>query len=581
MSSFLPRLAIPATLALFAGASLSLPRLASEPARQGAEVLVRDILVPGKPSRARVWTELDANGVPTAYSSVSLDGVNFSAPKQMSYDLRLRFARHDPLIEGAAVPAALTAGPGNRLHVVQYWTQGLEDYRAVVRELGGEIELFLANHSNVVTMDDKIARRVAQLPFVRSVSPFHPAFKLEEELLSALAENRNGPIRVNLLTMRRGGHQGVIRWVEANGGVVNEVSEPTYLMSATIDYTQLAELAARNDVQWIDRWAAPEDDMDIARQFHGAKYLEENTGLRGTGVRVEVMDSGCDLTHPDMTNFLVHNTNNPGSHGTCTSGIIVGTGVNNTNATGAMPEAFLVVADYTNPYAGGSRYTHSAQLQDPALSYECVLQSNSWGSGLTTNYNSTSQNMDVILFDLDRLSILQSQSNEGTQFSRPQAWAKNIIAVGGVFHSNSLTKADDSWSGGASIGPAADGRIKPDLASFYDSIRTLDRPGAAGYSPNNYTGGFGGTSGATPIVAGTLGLFYQMWSEGLFGNNPTGTTVFENRPTNVFAKAMLINTAIQWELHGDRRGPDARSPGVGTPEREAHAREPRQHLLAR
>ncbi len=45
---------------------------------------------------------------------------------------------------------------------------------------------------------------------------------------------------------------------------------------------------------------------------------------------------------------------------------------------------------------------------------------------------------------------------------------------------------------GASIGPAADGRIKPDLAFFYDSIFS-----AHSASDTSYTQ-FGGTSSATP-----------------------------------------------------------------------------------
>ena len=81
--------------------------------------------------------------------------------------------------------------------------------------------------------------------------------------------------------------------------------------------------------------------------------------------------------------------------------------------------------------------------------------------------------MDDIIWRLD-IAIAQSQSNAGTQSSRPQAWAKNIISVGGVYHFNTLSTADDAWSGGASIGPAADGRIKPDVSYWYDSIFTTN-----------------------------------------------------------------------------------------------------------
>ena len=508
--------------------------------------------IPGSSVLAATWTEAAGDG-PQAYYALSLDGRSFYPARATSYELKLRRAEFDPMRGEPAIAATLAAAPDSRLYVVQYWTQGLEEYRQIVRALGGEIHLFLAWHANVVEMDRAAAARVRELPFVRWVGPFHPSYKLEEALL---AEQWRGwseeeSRRLNLLTLRRGpdGHAPVARFIEEIGGIVEDAGGPTYLMSATLTLEQVAALARHDGVQWIDRWSAPEEDMDIARAFHGADYVETVAGYTGSGVRVEVMDGGCDEIHPDLQNFAVHGGNTPSAHGTATSGIVAGSGFGNFSARGAMPDAFLAIADYSF-FSGGSRYNHTGELQNPALSWKAVLQSNSWGSSRTASYNSISQDMDLILFDHDRISILQSQSNAGNQQSRPQAWAKNIIAVGGIRHQNTLTESDDSWSGGASIGPAADGRIKPDLASFYDSTLCTDQVGTAGYASGNYYCCFGGTSGATPIVAGHLGLLYEMWSDGLFGNPTPGATVFDNRPFNTTAKALLINTSSQWTFSG-------------------------------
>jgi hypothetical protein len=507
---------------------------------------VRELRLSGKRSAARIWQE---HGV--HYYSLSLDGERFGAAVASDYALELRFARFDPALREPEVPAALRASPANRLFVVQYWTQALEDWRAAVRAAGGEIHLFLANHANVVELDPAALERVRALPIVRSVRPFHPAYKLEEELLAGLVEGRSGALTVNLLTLRRGGYAPVVAWIAANGGLVEHVSAETHLMTATLDFARLPALAALDEVQWIDRWFPPEPDMNKAREVHGADFVEAAHGLTGAGVRLEVMDGGFDETHPDMPDFLVHNGNSPDAHGTCTSGIVLGDGsAQRPGARGAAPDAFLIVADYGFPYSGGSRYAHTGQLVNPALPYQCVLQSNSWGGGLTTAYTSTSQNMDLILFDHARISVCQSQSNFGNQNSRPEAWAKNVISVGGIYHNDSSTKDDDFWSGGASIGPAADGRIKPDVASFYDAILCADMVGGNGYTSTNYYTGFGGTSGATPIVAGHLALVYEMWHLGLFGNPHPGATVFENAPFNTTAKALLINSASQWTFSG-------------------------------
>ena len=505
-----------------------------------------DVRAPGQSAQARIWTETDASGKPIARYRISEDGQAFLNGRETDYDLRLAFQQFDPAVDAPSIPGSLTAGPENRLFIVQYWTQALELYRSEVEAAGGEIHRFLANHANVVELDSEALARVEKLDFVRAVVPFHPAYKLIDEVFAGVMRGEEGNITLNLLTMKRRGHAPVIAWVENNGGVVEHVSAETYLMTVSIQFEQIPELAALNSVQWIDIWGPDEADMNIARDFHGANFVETAGGFTGQGVRAEVRDTGCSTTHQDLPNFILHGNNTSSAHGTSTSGIVLGKGLGNFSARGVMPDAFLVINDSGTPAPGGSRYNAHAETQDPNGPYRCVFQTNSVGGPRTLNYTSTSQNLDLILFDHDRLSVLQSQSNAGNQQSRPEAWAKNIIAVGGIHHRNTLTKGDDVWNGpgvDASIGPAADGRIKPDLASFYDNILTTN-------APNSYTSGFGGTSGATPITAGHLGLFYQMWSDGIFGNATPGNTPFENRPFNTTAKAALINTATQWTFSG-------------------------------
>src|SRR5690606_24702876 len=96
----------------------------------------------------------------------------------------------------------------------------------------------------------------------------------------------------------------------------------------------------------------------------------------------------------------------------------------------------------------------------------------------------------------------------------PEAWAKNVFSIGGVAHGNNSSANDDSWQGGnGSTGPASDGRIKPTLCAYYDQTGASDRTGSAGYAPGNWYANFGGTSGATPIVAGHNVLAIQMFTD--------------------------------------------------------------------
>ena len=114
------------------------------------------------------------------FYGVSLDGLNMNRVTSTSYDLRLRFARFDPMVAAPLVPAALQADASSNLYIVQFISQPLEAYRTPIKQLGGTIYNFLANHAHIVKMDPAARAQVESLSFVRSVVPYHPACRLEE-----------------------------------------------------------------------------------------------------------------------------------------------------------------------------------------------------------------------------------------------------------------------------------------------------------------------------------------------------------------------------------------------------------------
>ena len=511
-----------AIVAAATGLVTAIGTLAITSAAQGDDN-VRTLTIAGEQEQVRLSS--------TGTHQISNDaGRTWSSALPAPTLIHLRSRTFDPL-------ATVTPQKASAAYIVQFATSPLDSQRRDLRRLGVRLGAYLPDAAYVVRMTPEVAARVAQKPYIRWVGAYEPADKLAPEVTA-------GRVRIWLVEPDVVEQGALINRIEQIGATVQLASASQAVIEATLDGAQLQAIAAEGAVLAIDQWSAPETDMSNAREDGGANLIETARGYRGQGVRGEVMDGGLRTTHQEFRArppILHGNNTTDTSHGTSTYGQIFAQGVSATNR-GLLPEAQGIIAAYSQV---SDRYAHTAQLVNPSGNYRAVFQSNSWGSTLTTAYNTISADMDRIVFDHDIL-ICQSQSNAGTRSSRPQAWAKNVVSVGGQYHRNTLARTDDAWSGGASIGPAADGRLKPDLSNYYDQINTTSST-----SDTSYTSSFGGTSGATPITCGNFGLLFQMWADGVFAGGPgLGRDVFASRPHAATAKAMMINQANQYTFSG-------------------------------
>ena len=288
--------------------------------------------------------------------------------------------------------------------------------------------------------------------------------------------------------------------------------------------------------------------MDLARQLGGAAPLLQNVGASGQGVRAHVLDTEIDVNHPAFQNPppLIHGPYNPGGpvHGTASYGICFANWPTNPQVTGMLPEREQgIFAQYTQlSWFGGPNpfLVFLLQATDPAGPYRSVLVSCGVGSVQVAGYTTIAAETDFALFIADVL-MTQSISNTGSHLARPQAWAKNVVAVGGIIHQNTLTRADDT-AGNAALGPAADGRVKPDLAHIQDGVLTT----WTSSPPPGYTQ-FSGTSASTPITAGYFGLIFQLWHREAFRGFGGGATVFADRPHAATIRALAFNAAYRYD----------------------------------
>lgn len=343
--------------------------------------------------------------------------------------------------------------------------------------------------------------------------------------------------------------------VRASGGRADLVESDSLLMHAEVTPQGLAALMASGEIMWAEPRAARETDDSLIREFGGANAIEMIEGLTGSGVVLEVVDKGLFTDHVDLLDsspFVRTLNEGPTDHGTPTYGILFGNGSTQSAARGMMPGQpgiFSSYLDFTD---------RDAHLASFAGELDGMIQSNSWGSGISRRYNAVSAALDDSIHRHGVL-VFQSQSNRGNQDSRPEAWAKNAVSIGGVNGFGTLAREDDRWGGSASTGPAIDGRIKPDLCMFNDGILSTSDTGSAEHVA------FTGTSAATPAVAGHAGIMYEMWRTGMFhGGDPAA--VSSDRPSVAMARALLINGATPYNFSHAAEDLGRFRQGWGTPD---------------
>jgi hypothetical protein len=463
---------------------------------------------------------------------------------QASSTIHLKFARFDPAVGEPVIPPTLIAGPANTVRLVQIAGPLTSDGKAALENAGAIILGYIPDFTYLVHVTAVQLQAVRALDVVRWIGEFHPAYKIQEGLLESVEDN----LEINVLYFPEVAMDRQPTTIEevvlAQGGRVVSKDEHFPLLRIQTRPAGIISIAALPEVRWIDRYDPPVAAMNYTRIATGAATVCLE-GFHGQDIVGEVKDDGIAQNHPDFGNLVGTYGNPPvNSHGTCTFGIVFGDGTGNGSATGMMPEGSGVFCDWNA--------SRSSSIENLLNTWGGVFQSNSWYQGTPNgDYNSYSYQDDaaIVTYDVTMLYAAGNSNNGvGSTTISTDTAAKNVIGVGAVFHQNTATLTDDQWENHGwyntpAQGPAADGRIKPDLCGFFDWILCTDRPGSQGYSGGDYTSSFGGTSAACPIVAGAAGLLYDMYDENYFGNNPLRST-----PKSATIKAMLIANAYQYSL---------------------------------
>ncbi|MBR79400.1 MAG: hypothetical protein CMA88_01250 [Euryarchaeota archaeon] len=272
-------------------------------------------------------------------------------------------------------------------------------------------------------------------------------------------------------------------------------------------------------------------DSEWAYEDTGIRDLQ-STGTLGEGVKVCIVDTGIDISHPDFSMLELSGFRDfyqdseavrdigYDSHGTLMAGLLVANG----SFMGAAPEVSLSVAIALGPDGkSGNEGMVSQAIRWCRISQSADVISLSLGSEPGSRITSTSETVEAVQEALDAgIFVVAAAGNSDSESNNSDvstpASMPGVIAVG------AHDKGGDPWRDSATGSPT-DPYTAEDR-SFPNQKPEILAPGVLLWSciaderepPYAYSTG---TSDSTVIVAGALALILSIHGEAISGDDGT------------------------------------------------------------
>jgi len=418
--------------------------------------------------------------------------------------------------------------------VVQFNTVPTNSEKEVLRQNGISLLEYLPMHAFIATVSTASENSLQSLN-IRAIAPFTSNYKFSKAVSNS--ENPNWAVSSNEMDVMIEAHLDVtamnlIAYLQNEGFKILSENQTAEYIEVRIPKNKLTLLASEDMIKIIDYIPAPpEKEDEQGRTLHRSNMLDSEHPLGrkydGTGVSIAIADDAVIGPHIDIkgrvTSFA---TQLNGTHGDMVTGIAMGAGNLNPDYRGMATGAYLYFYDING-------YPHISNAVSNLSTRGVVITSTSYSEGCNAGYTSTTRAVDQQTRQNPELLHVFSAGNSssstcgGNAYGAGTPWGtitggrkqgKATIATGNLFYNSALTAS-------SSRGPAADGRIKPDICANGTNQMSTN-------ANNTYQVG-GGTSAASPGIAGLAAQMYHGYKTLNSGNNPESGLI----------KAVMLNTA--------------------------------------
>lgn len=296
---------------------------------------------------------------------------------------------------------------------------------------------------------------------------------------------------------------------EADTRATADAPAPSWELLAALGAGDAPSARSRGPVRkvWLDRRVAPLDARSMPQI--GAPQAWES-GHTGEGVTVGVVDTGVDVTHPDLDDGVVvarrdftgSGAGDEVGHGTHVASIVAGSGEASDGANrGVAPDADLISAKVLTPDGGDLSWVIDGMEWAAAQGADVLNLSLGEPGNYTDGTDPGSLAVDALSERYGLLAVAAA-GNEGPE-------PGTIPTLGTA--TSALTVAavgpDDAVAGFSSVGPRVDGAFKPEIAAPGVGIVAARAAGTTlGEPVGEWYVRASGTSMAAPHVAGAAAV---------------------------------------------------------------------------